>query len=88
MIKVIAIGDIHGMWAEAWRALKLAQCGYPFRCTHRTCLRWALSDRFYGRSVHYKDYSSYDAVVDEDFDPYNPKHLKSCQGTNPRTLSL
>lgn len=76
VIKVIAIGDVHGMWAEAWRALKLANAATNLCLPTQAVLDGRFQIILTGDLVHYKDYESYDNAVGERFDPYNKKHLK------------
>ena len=70
MIKVVAIGDIHGQWPELWRALKSAGvCDSSLEPTpalsegrcHVVCV---------GDLVHYKDERAYEQATG--CEPYDP----------------
>jgi hypothetical protein len=87
MIKVIAIGDIHGQWAEVWQALKAADaCDNNFDPTPAV-LGGYYQVIFMGDLVHYKDARAYaQAVGEEPFDATNPKHLKRAAKAQIREL--
>lgn len=87
MIKVVAIGDVHGQWAELWRALKAAAvCDASFgpsdallegRC-QVVCL---------GDLVHYKDERAYEqATHSEPYDPTSPRQLQRAARAQIREL--
>lgn len=87
MIKVVAIGDVHGQWAEVWQALKYANA-----CDHRlkptaAVLEGRMHVIFLGDLVHYKDALDYEqAVGEETYDPTNPQHLKRAAKAQIREL--
>lgn len=87
MIKVVAVGDVHGQWAELWRALKAAAvCDGQFepsaalrdgRC-QVVCL---------GDLVHYKDERAYEQATGcEPYDPTAPDQLKRAAKAQIREL--
>ncbi len=87
MIKVIAIGDVHGMWPELWRVLKASAASTPgFQPTE--ALR---SGRYRvvcaGDLVHYKDERAYaTAVGNEHYDPSDRDHLRRAARAQIREL--
>ena len=87
MIKVIAIGDIHGQWPELWQALKASNA-----CTAKLEPTDAVKEGrfqviFIGDLVHYKDIAAYEqAVGEEPYDPTNPKHLRRAAKAQIREL--
>ena len=87
MIKVIAIGDIHGQWPELWRVLKAAAaCDVHYMPTAPV-----VEGRFQvvciGDLVHYKDERAYaNAVGEEPYDSDNPDHLRRAAKAQIREL--
>ena len=87
MIKVIAVGDVHGQWAEAWQALKAASA-----CNHRLEPTEAVREGrfhiiFIGDLVHYKDALAYaQAVGEEPYNPENRDHLRRAAKAQIREL--
>jgi Calcineurin-like phosphoesterase len=87
LIRVVAIGDVHGQWPELWQALKAASV-----CDHDLEPTAPVVDGFYqvilmGDLVHYKDARDYaQAVGEEPYDPKNPKHLKRAAKAQIREL--
>jgi len=87
MIKVIAIGDVHGMWPELWRVLKAASA-----CNHRYEPTVPVIEGRYqvvcvGDLVHYKDRRAYaQAVGEEPYDPGNLDHLRRAAKAQIRDL--
>jgi hypothetical protein len=87
VIKVIAIGDVHGMWAELWRVLKAAAA-----CTPKYEPTDALRSGRYkvvcvGDLVHYKDARAYAvAVGDDEYDATSPDHLRRAAKAQIREL--
>lgn len=87
MIKVVAIGDVHGQWAEVWRALKSAAvCDSSFQPTealregrcHVVCM---------GDLVHYKDERAYEVATNcEPYDPAAPSQLRRAAKAQIREL--
>ena len=77
MIKVIAIGDIHGMWAETWRALKAANVANNMLEPTQPVIEGRYQVVFIGDLVHYKDFDTYAKIVGvEYYDIENEAHLK------------
>ena len=87
MIKVIAIGDIHGQWPEMWRALKASNaCDNKLEPTEAV-KQGRFKVVFIGDLVHYKDADAYaQAVGEEPYDPTNVKHLKRAAKAQIREL--
>jgi hypothetical protein len=87
VIKVIAIGDVHGMWAELWRVLKAAAvCSPQYEPTEAL-----LSGRYRvvcaGDLVHYKDERAYAVAVGaEHYDPASRDHLRRAAKAQIREL--
>jgi len=87
VIKVVAIGDVHGMWAELWRVLRAASVATPgFEPTEAV-----VSGRYRvvlaGDLVHYKDERAYGVAVGaEHFDPADPDHLRRAARAQIREL--
>lgn len=87
MIKVIALGDVHGQWPEVWRVLKAAAA-----CTPALEPTPAVAEGRYqvvciGDLVHYKDERAYAiAVGEEPYDPTNPDHLRRAAKAQIREL--
>ncbi|HZX00003.1 MAG TPA: metallophosphoesterase [Trueperaceae bacterium] len=87
MIKVIAVGDVHGQWPELWRVLKAAAA-----CTNSLEPTAPVIEGRYqivcvGDLVHYKDERAYaNAVGEEPYDPSNPDHLRRAAKAQIREL--
>lgn len=87
MIKVIAIGDVHGMWPELWRVLRAsAACTSSYEPTELV-----RSGRYQvvcvGDLVHYKDARAYALAVGEDpYDPSDRDHLRRAARAQIREL--
>jgi hypothetical protein len=87
VIKIIAIGDVHGQWAEVWRVLKAsAACDANYLPTPPL-----IEGRFQvvciGDLVHYKDERAYaNAVGEEPYDATNPDHLRRAAKAQIREL--
>ena len=87
MIKVIAVGDVHGMWPELWRVLKAtAASSHAFEPTEAV-----RSGRYrvvcVGDLVHYKDARAYAAAVgNERYDPEDRDHLRRAARAQIREL--
>lgn len=87
MIKVIAIGDVHGNWAEAWQALKVSNaCDAKLEPTDAV-IQGRFQVVFMGDLVHYKDLRTYSqSVAVEPYDPTNPDHLRRAAKAQIREL--
>jgi hypothetical protein len=87
VIKVLAVGDVHGMWAELWSVLRASAVATPtFKPTEAV-----LSGRYrvvlVGDLVHYKDQRAYAiAVGADDYDPTDPDHLRRAARAQIREL--
>jgi hypothetical protein len=87
VIKVIAIGDVHGMWPELWRVLKATAA-----CTASYEPSDALASGRYqvvcvGDLVHYKDLRAYALAVGADeYDATSPDHLRRAAKAQIREL--
>jgi hypothetical protein len=87
MIKVVAIGDVHGQWAEVWSALKAATAATPQLQPTEAVLEGRFQVVFIGDLVHYKDLRDYEqAVGEEPYDPANPDHLRRAAKAQIREL--
>jgi hypothetical protein len=87
VIKVIAIGDVHGQWPELWRVLKAsAACDAQYRPT-TAVLEGRYQVVCVGDLVHYKDERAYaNAVGEEPYDPSDPAHLRRAAKAQIREL--
>lgn len=87
MIKVVAIGDVHGMWPELWRVLKAsAVANHEYEPTSAV-VEGRVQVVCVGDLVHYKDERAYaNAVGEEPFDPDNPDHLRRAAKAQIREL--
>ena len=87
MIKVVAIGDVHGQWAEVWQALKVATaCDAQLEPTEAV-KEGRFQVIFIGDLVHYKDERAYaQAVGEEPYDSTNPDHLRRAAKAQVREL--
>jgi hypothetical protein len=87
VIKVVAVGDVHGMWADLWRVLRAASVATPtYRPTEAV-----VSGRYRvvlaGDLVHYKDDRAYaNAVGVDPFDAADPDHLRRAARAQIREL--
>lgn len=87
MIKVIAIGDVHGQWAEVWQALKAATACDAQLCPTEAVISGRFQVIFIGDLVHYKDERAYaQAVGEEPYDSRNPDHLRRAAKSQIREL--
>ncbi len=87
MIKVVAIGDVHGQWAEVWQVLKAASAADNKLKPTSAVKEGRFRVIFMGDLVHYKDKQAYaQAVGEEPYDPKNPVHLKRAAKAQIREL--
>jgi hypothetical protein len=87
MIKVIAIGDVHGQWPELWRVLKAASACTPNLEPTQAVIEGRYQVVCVGDLVHYKDIRDYaNAVGEEPFDPENADHLRRAAKAQIREL--
>lgn len=87
MIKVIAIGDVHGQWAELWRVLRAASAVDAHYDPTPAVTEGRVQIVCVGDLVHYKDERAYaNAVGEEPYDPANPDHLRRAAKAQIREL--
>lgn len=87
MIKVIALGDVHGQWAEVWRALRAAQAADHMCEPTPPVTQGRFQIVMLGDLVHYKDFETYARVVGEEYyDPENAEQLKRAAKAQIREL--
>ena len=87
MIKVVAIGDVHGMWPELWRVLKASAAATPQYEPSPAVIEGRVQIVCVGDLVHYKDERGYEnAVGVEPYDPENPDHLRRAARAQIREL--
>ncbi len=87
MIKIVAIGDVHGQWAELWRALKTASVCTPSFEPTPALVKGRIRVICLGDLVHYKDARAYEqAVAAEPYDPSDPEHLRRAAKAQIREL--
>lgn len=87
MIKVIAIGDVHGQWAELWRALRAATAADAMCEPTAPVLEGRFQVVVIGDLVHYKDFETYARVVGvEYYDPGDSEQLRRAAKAQIREL--
>lgn len=87
MIKVVAIGDVHGMWAELWRVLKASAASTPQYEPSSAVVEGRVRVVCVGDLVHYKDERAYaNAVGVEPFDADDPDQLRRAAKAQIREL--
>lgn len=87
MIKVIAVGDVHGMWAELWRVLKASSAANAHYEPNAAVVEGRVKVVCVGDLVHYKDQKAYEhAVGEEGYDSTDPDHLKRAAKAQIREL--
>lgn len=87
LIKVIALGDVHGQWPEMWRVLKAAAACTPTLEPTTPVTEGRYQVVCIGDLVHYKDERAYaNAVGEEPYDPANPDHLRRAAKAQIREL--
>ncbi len=86
-LKVIAIGDVHGQWAELWAALRASGVLNPGFEPSAKVLSGRLEVVLTGDLVHYKDSESYArAVGAEVFDARDERHWRRAAKAQIREL--
>ncbi len=87
MIKVLAIGDVHGMWAELWSVLRAASVVTPTYEPTEAVVSGRYRVVLVGDLVHYKDQRAYAVAVGADvYDPGDPDHLRRAARAQIREL--
>lgn len=87
MIKVIALGDVHGQWAELWRALRSAMAADAMCEPTPPVCEGRFQVVVLGDLVHYKDFETYARVVGEEYyDPTDPDQLRRAAKAQIREL--
>ncbi|MEJ2666746.1 MAG: metallophosphoesterase [Deinococcales bacterium] len=87
MIKVIAVGDVHGQWPELWRVLKASAACTPAYEPTPAVIEGRYQVVCVGDLVHYKDERAYaNAVGVEPYDPADPDHLRRAAKAQIREL--
>jgi len=87
VIKVVAIGDVHGQWAAVWQVLKAATAANNKLEPSPAVKEGRFRVVFMGDLVHYKDKNAYaQAINEEPYDPNNPVHLKRAAKAQIREL--
>ena len=85
--RILALGDVHGQWAELWGALRSAGMASDVGEPTAPVLESAAEIVLIGDLVHYKDAASYAyAVGEEVFDAGNPKQLRRAAKAQIREL--
>lgn len=87
MMKVIAIGDVHGQWPELWRVLKAAAAATPALEPTPAVIEGRYQVVCVGDLVHYKDERAYaNAVGAEPYDSTDADHLRRAAKAQIREL--
>lgn len=87
MIKVLAVGDVHGMWAELWSVLRAASVVTPTYEPTEAVVSGRYRVVLVGDLVHYKDQRAYAVAVGADvYDPADPDHLRRAARAQIREL--
>lgn len=87
MIKVVAVGDVHGMWAELWRVLKASAAATPNLEPTDAVITGRVQVVCVGDLVHYKDARAYASAVGvEPYDASDPDHLRRAAKAQIREL--
>lgn len=85
--KIVALGDVHGQWAELWHALRVAGLARDVGEPTGALLDGRTQVVLVGDLVHYKDAESYArAVGEETFDASDPRHLRRAAKAQIREL--
>ncbi len=87
MLKVIALGGVHGQWAELWRALKVSLAADSMCEPTAPVVEGRFQVVIAGDLVHYKDFETYAQVVGEEYyDPGDPDQLRRAAKAQIREL--
>lgn len=84
---VVAIGDVHGQWAELWAALRAAGAANASLEPTPPLLSGRLEVILSGDLVHFKDHESYARAIGvETFDTHEPQHWRRAAKAQFREL--
>ena len=87
MIKVLAVGDVYGMWAELWSVLRAASVVTPTYEPTEAVISGRYRVVLVGDLVHYKDQRAYAVAVGADvYDSADPDHLRRAARAQIREL--
>jgi hypothetical protein len=87
VIKIVAVGDVHGMWPELWRVLRAASVATPAYQPTEAVVSGRYRVVLAGDLVHYKDERAYAMAAGVDpFDPADPDHLRRAARAQIREL--
>jgi len=87
VIKVLAVGDVHGMWAELWSVLRAASVVTPTYEPTEAVISGRYRVVLVGDLVHYKDQRAYAVAVGADvYDSADPDHLRRAARAQIREL--
>jgi hypothetical protein len=87
VIKVVAVGDVHGMWADLWQVLRAASVATPTFHPTEAVVSGRYRVVLAGDLVHYKDDRAYaNAVGVDPFDAADPDHLRRAARAQIREL--
>lgn len=87
MYKIVAVGDVHGQWAELWRALRAAGLARDVGEPTPSLLEGHTQLVLVGDLVHYKDRHGYAlAVGEEAFDVSDARQLRRAAKAQIREL--
>ena len=87
MYKIVAVGDVHGQWAELWRALRAAGLAQGVGEPTTGLLEGRAQVVLSGDLVHYKDLRGYaQAVGEETFDASDARQLRRAAKAQIREL--
>ena len=85
--KILALGDVHGQWAELWSALRAGGMASDVGEPTAPVLENTAEVVLVGDLVHYKDAESYAyAAGEEAFDAANPQQLRRAAKAQIREL--
>ncbi|MEM7737135.1 MAG: hypothetical protein AAF267_15235 [Deinococcota bacterium] len=87
MIKLVAIGDVHGLWGTVWRILRAASAVDADGKPTPPVLEGRMHIIFIGDLVHYKDAAGYAKAIGVDvYDPTDSEQLVRAAKTQIRDL--
>jgi hypothetical protein len=87
VIKLVAIGDVHGLWGTVWRILRAAAAVDADGNPTPPVLEGRMQIVFIGDLVHYKDAAGYAKAIGVDiYDPTDSEQLVRAAKTQIRDL--